>query len=380
MHRLSLPTSGFPVRLAYGLMLLVLILATNRYFSAEQAFQLGFSDTDSYLRIALASDLSTLSSLTGNTPSHHLERWPLHWLIGCVARNLSLEPWLVYRIAAILTASAIVAALASTKASIQAFFVLTGLLLLAPYGLRSFIAAPGMLSDNIFFLSSICLMLGIARGSNLMLGVALTLGLLSRQTFVMFAPICILGGMTGHLPLKRAILIAACILGLFIFLRMATNHLFPGISHNYGAMALGLWDWLQAPDRTTGVDFFGRILFFIALLSPILLLDLPRSKLLFALGGFFLIAVQPVLGGPPATGQNILRLLTLGLPFLIPAVIETKMNKTLVVFFIVLMFINSLHHNYSILPGQSIHIYAGLILTTTILCAICWRKRRFSHH
>ena len=48
----------------------------------EQYIERGFSDSRSYLAIAQADSLESLRGLTELYPYQHLQRWPIHFLVG----------------------------------------------------------------------------------------------------------------------------------------------------------------------------------------------------------------------------------------------------------------------------------------------------------
>lgn len=81
---------------------------------------------------------------------------------------------------------------------------------------------------------------------------------------------------------------------------------------------------------------------------------------------FFIINIQPLISGPIITSGNIQRLGALGIPFLLPIIIQKEKEKIEYLLFIILNIILSFHHRFSILN----HISYSLIIFEIIMISV----------
>ena len=90
------------IKSKYGFTSLILILTfiiTSNAFNYEDAVANGFNDVKSYYFIA------TNGFTEDGAPNHfqhHLERWPIHVLVGSLSRVLDVNIWTIYRISVLI--------------------------------------------------------------------------------------------------------------------------------------------------------------------------------------------------------------------------------------------------------------------------------------
>ena len=93
---------------------------------------------------------------------------------------------------------------------------------------------------------------------------------------------------------------------------------------------------------------------------------------------FLIINLQPIIAGPFITSGNIQRLAALGIPFLIPIIINSNLNKIYYYIFIFLCFISSLHHKFSILYLISYsQIYFEIILICILIITLIIKLKKY---
>ena len=93
---------------------------------------------------------------------------------------------------------------------------------------------------------------------------------------------------------------------------------------------------------------------------------------------FILILIQPLLYGPNVTGNNIERLAALGTIFLIPLLINRKINNNIFIY-ILFNLIISFHHHFSVLNNIKYGKYIfSIILFTMIIILIIIKKKGYT--
>ena len=144
---------------------------------------------------------------------------------------------------------------------------------------------------------------------------------------------------------------------------------------------MGLINWIIYNFSFKDIfPFVGRYILFLLTLSGFLLI-FPTNKVhvsyLF-LSLFFFIHLQPIMAGPgPYMSGNMQRLCALGIPFLIPLITNSKVNKRLINYFIISNIVVSFHHHSSLIYyinyGKIIFLF--LILASSVVCiSILWKQ------
>ena len=362
--------------------LILAFIFTNYFYSYQAALQFGFTDVLDYVHIANSFGSEDFYKLSNVIAAHRLERWPLHYLLGGVAEQLHLDIWLVYSWAVIgcmIIAFYLTSLLRATPLQKLAFF---SLVLLSPYTFRQYLAAPGMISDALFFTAVIGMSVGFF---NRQMGVVvfwLIISCITRQTGIILIFIYAIYCLVERV--RWTWLLSGISLALIVFLlvKYLTHSLFPDVNSDYLAQhTLGIFYWLfDSPQLISGIDFIGRYGLMLLSLSPILILvhhKKPRRDWMYVLF-FFMLHSQPLLGGPEISGSNIDRLSIYGLPFLGVLLLSNHYANTQFRLFLGLLFCESLLPQFSILHGvpNGRYLFLALVLSSSVISIWQWYLMR----
>ena len=345
-----------------SIVLILLFIATSHVFTYSEAIVNGFSDIETYYFIA---QNGFVDNAIANYPQHHLERWGINVIIGYIATTLNLDLWNVYKVGVILCLLMSMLLIQSLNWSVIQKITALALVIYNPYSFRLYYAAPGMISDCLFYTSILALVVGILNRSNLLIILAITISAIARQTSLILIPILILLHIFNHISLKLAMILSIEISIIFVVNKFITQHIYGESTGGYFVQhAFGLYFWIKECYITGSIvepkvvfDFFARYLIFLIGLIPLILVIGKKYWYysVFILS-FFILHVQPIAGGPLLTSGNIQRLSAYGIPFLLPLLTAANFKIRYYIFLVVFV-IMSLHHNYSILNYTSGKIY-----------------------
>jgi hypothetical protein len=128
----------------YSFFIIFILLLSNRMPDLYDINTSGFIDIYSYIEIANIKNLNTIVELI---PYHHLQRWPLHLLVGKLSSVFNLSLLDVYRLFIIfimLTMSILIWKF-NTKLSNKVIYL--SIVLLNPYSTRMYLYAPPLVHD-----------------------------------------------------------------------------------------------------------------------------------------------------------------------------------------------------------------------------------------
>lgn len=368
-----------------GLFLTALFVLTAHSFTYEQAIAKGFSDTIDYMAVANAVDLNALHDLSLTHAWHRLERWPIHFSMGVIATNLDLNVWRVERMAVVGCMMVTLLLIFKLHAKNWQKLALYTLLLMTPYAFRQYYAAPGMLSDCVFYVAAIGIAVGMWNRSWLLIAISLCVACFVRQTGVLLLPAIAWYGYSTNAGVKSVIQVIGTGLLSFLMSKLLSFLIFQSVPGSYvGMHMLGIFYWIKAnPQWPELIDFVGRYVLMLLSLSPLLLLISKRNRLPWMyVAFFFLLQSQPLLGGPIVSGSNVDRLAIYGLPFLGLLILSEKGSFQFGpwILFIGLVFIESLLPNFSILNGMlnGRYFYLLTVLVSTMISIYIYLNRNDS--
>lgn len=365
-----------------GLFLTALFVITAHTITYEQAIVKGFSDAIDYMAVANAVDLNALHDLSLTHAWHRLERWPVHFLMGFIARYLDLDVWGVERFAVVICMMIALLLIFKLRARNWQKLAFYFLLLMTPYAFRQYYAAPGMLSDCVFYLAILGVAVGMWNRSWLLIAIFLCIACFVRQTGVLLLPAIAWYAYTTGMDIKSTILVIGMGLLSFLICKVLSFLVFQPVSGSYvGMHTLGIFYWIKDnPQWPELIDFVGRYVLMLLSLSPLLLLISKRNRLPWMyVAFFFLLQSQPLLGGPIVSGSNVDRLSIYGLPFLGLLILseENFFQPGRWILFISLLFAESLLPNFSILNGipDGRYFYLLTVLVSTVISIYIYLNR-----
>jgi O-antigen/teichoic acid export membrane protein len=140
------------------------VAATTRWLPWEQPIRERFAaDVDDYERIAVAAPHLTWPQITG-----HLSMWPVHYVVGVIAKVTHLPLHATYYVCAFAVLGSIVVLadrlLLALGVGPTAYVLGMSTLLLDPYVFRYLALAPGMINDGVFIAGAGLAALGLVRG------------------------------------------------------------------------------------------------------------------------------------------------------------------------------------------------------------------------
>lgn len=363
-----------------------IFLITAHTYSYHEAIHGGYADIIDYMAIANVSGISELYDLSLNHAFHRIERWPVHYLMGYVARVTNIDIWIVERLAVVfgmLVSALLIANLKAFSAWKKIAFY--ALLIFCPYAFRQYYSAPGMLSDCYFYVAVLGVAVGMWNRQYTLLIVALVISCFMRQTSILILPMILIYGYV--FKIKRSDIAVVTCIGLLAFLSMKyLNSIVFNMDANTSYVfthIFGIFYWLiNSPNALDFLDFIGRYFLMILSLTPLIfLIPIVGKRNLVFIAFFFMMHIQPLLGGPEITGNNIDRLSIYGLPFLGLLLADGVENSNLSLIFIFLLFIESLLPNFSILYGipYGSYLYLTVVIAVSIV-SITIRKKYFLSH
>ena len=402
----------------FGLVLLVLLFATNRY---GDQYLIDFAGMDSHAYIEIAQAFPHLPPASWVHPIAEFhpceqptaqrfstmayqfaQRAAIPYLIGALSSltRMSVETCfkgcLIFLILAIVFVfTRLLAELPLPKSAeniLLLFFILT------PYTFRYYIAIPFMLTDLAFELGLAIVVLGLFKQRPWLTLLGFLLASLSRQTALLLIPF-VLGWVYSVWPdseplegkqKKTLFSIAIVIVGILVYEGsgvLAALYAQPSVNAHH---VTAFFDWAATSFDPKVLCIFlirGLVPFAIPVCFVFGLLfgcsskkwEGPEKKKGFLLlGSVILVCSQPILGGPILTGNGITRLVTLALiPFLLAiGFIVQKLNveddlfDRVFPFACLLAGLGSFHHMFSYLGGTDFGLSGHFAMITFLFAAM----------
>jgi len=342
---------GFYIK---ALLAFVFFLASQHFVSKDVYQVTGFSDTKSYIAMAECIQTKSCSSIGASFPSHHLERWAPHFAAGLLSSALDVDLDFIYKLIVFMLITIVFLLINSINQTESAKVVIFSFILFFPYGYRSFLYAPPMLADAIFFTAIFMFAISLEKNSKLLVYFALLLAGVSRQTAVLVIPILFFLAVTERISLKDACKYALALISVVASTIILSHEFFSSTSESTINHVLGLWSWLAEPIWIDLIMMLLGLGFFLILVAPAVLQKKNgyHGIIIFSLLCFI---SQPILAGPSVTGFQIIRLASYVVPFFALAFISNVLQKKEMIYVLLTMALFSMHHNYSITGNKELY-------------------------
>ena len=350
----------------------VVFLLTAYPFTYDQAVSRGFSDVIDYMVVANSPTIVSLADLSLTHAMYRLERWPLHFLMGAMSREFGMDIWDLERAFVILSMGVTLFLVNSLRTGIWQKLAIYSLLIFSPYAFRQYYAVPGMLSDCFFYVAIVGLAVGMWKKQWILITLTICCACFIRQTGILLLPLIAIFCFVEKESYQKGSIVIALSMFSFGLSKLLSFLVFDPVSGGYVAMhTFGFIFWIsQNPQWLDLIDFLGRYGLMLLTLSPILLL-INRIECLtirdwMYVAFFFFLHSQPLMAGPSVSGSNVDRLAIYGLPFLALLLIGGSNQFRFVGIFIVLVFLESLLPNFSVLHGMP---YPRYFFVFVVLCS-----------
>ncbi len=342
----------------FSFTLILLLLLTTNHYSYEQALLLNQLDSKSYYLFSINSPDLIYSK---EIPYHHYQRFLLPYLIGIISKFLGFEIFLIYKFLTILVLILISIIhkkiLNKINQSFETSIILLSIVIFSPYLSRYVVSIPLMLVDLFFVLISYLIIFSFLWKSKWIYL------LIQLSLFFRLSGIAIIIGHIGYnifnykKNLSKIFFTVASSFLIIFFLGFVANKFTDSEFSNLHY--LGLIKEFNFNRLLQTIIFISKpIICFIPLIFLLIFFKFKKQNFNFAKSTFFLIIPllmigQPILGGEQVTGNNIFRLSSLALPYLIiyfAIIFKPKISlKNNYFYFLVINFIYSFHPKYSVL-------------------------------
>lgn len=339
------------------ILILLLFLTTNHY-SYEQSLLLNQLDSKSYYLISKNSPDLIYSK---EIPFHHYQRFFLPYFIGLISEFTNLEIFLIYKIFTILVL--ILISIIHKKIfhklnqNFETSIILLSIVIFSPYLSRYVLSIPLMLIDLSFVLINYLIILCYITKSKwifFLIQFSLIFRLSGIATIIGYLSSCIININKNLLKILVTIFLSLITIFLLdLFAKKLTGSEFNNVHY------LGLINEFNVNKLIYLFIFiFKPIICFVPLIFLLFFYKLEKKNinfenLLFFLFTSLMIIGQPILGGEQVTGNNIFRLSSLALPYLVTyfAIIFKPrfLLKNYCYVFLIINFLYSLHPKYSII-------------------------------
>lgn len=342
----------------FSFILISLLLLSTNHYSYEQSLLLNQLDSKSYYLISKNSPELLLSQ---EIPYHHYQRFLLPYIIGIISEFSGFEIFSIYKVLTILVLIFISIIhkkiLIKINQNFETSIILLSVIIFSPYLSRYIVSIPLMLVDLCFVLISYLVILAFLYNSRWIYL------LIQLSLFFRLSGIAIIIGHIGSKifnykkNLYKIFFIISSSLIIIFLLNFVANKFTNSEFNNLHYLGL-IKEFNFSRLLQTLIFIFKPIICFVPLAFLLIFFKFEKSnfdleKFIFFLSIPMLIIGQPVLGGELVTGNNIFRLSSLALPFLI--IYFAILFKPKIIFknnyfyFLLFNFIYSLHPKYSIL-------------------------------
>lgn len=361
--------------LVFSIVCTFIILVTNYFPTINETIDLGVNDARSYL-VFFTSGYDFSNKDFWELPSHHIDRWPIFLAAKEISLLVPFNFEFTLRIIVVIVLLIILYQISSLEFNFSLKVIISLFIIFSPYSFRFFLFAPTALSDLIFYLGSFLLFIGIKKGNIFTSSLGIIIGILSKQTAILFIPIFFIFFYFNLINQKKLAYFLALLFITILLKKFLEFQLFgaiidpPDLVHILGF--LNYFEELEASYYS-----LRGLALSLLLLSPLIIFlkYIHKKNLYIFFAIFFAISSQPILG---SSGGNMTRLITFSYPAIIflfsgferPSSKESIIFSTLVIF-------SSLHHNYSVLHDSK--FLFGIIIIVAFLFSLTYSIFNMNH-
>ena len=350
--------------LIYFIWIIFYVLINTHNFNYEETIIFGAADGENYLSIAVASPKFTEDII----PYHHAQRFFIPYIIGSSAKFFNTDNYfLIFKILSFISVLYFLFLnfnfYKKNKKNIPSgnFILITSILFLNPYFAKYYFSLPTLLNDLIF-INILFLFCQNFSTDNKIKYYTSILSLLIKQTGILMVSVLILQILFDNKKLIKEKLHEIFFIFLLSFTLININNYYAANvsikGFDYGHL-FGIFHWINLEFNLLVLikfTFYPILSFGPAILLIFLSKDKDKlikfdSKYLLIL--LIIMIIQPYLGGPTLTSNNIVRLVSLSYPVIFFLTIYNKLKyitdfKILFLLFLLFLHIWNLHPTYSI--------------------------------
>jgi hypothetical protein len=349
--------------LIFSICCIFILIATNYFPSLSEVINLGVNDAKSY-SVFFVSDYDFSSKDFWGLPSHHIDRWPIFFAAQKITSLMPFGWELTSRLITIIVLLIILYQISTLKFSFYIKVIISLFIVFSPYSFRFYLFAPNALSDLLFFFSNFLLLIGIKKENITLSSIGVILGLLSKQTAMLFIPIFFIFFIFNLINIKRLIYLLVLFFLTFALKKFLEFQIFGQIIDPPDAVHLiGFLKYFVDYEAT--YQSARSTILSLLLLTPMLIFYnyINKRSFYIFLIIFLVFSSQPILG---AAGGNIARLITLSFSAIIFLFSDSKEPSSKeVAIFSVIVIISSLHHNYSIIHDSK-YLFGAIIFISSL--------------
>lgn len=349
--------------LTYLIWIICYALINTNNFNYENSIIFGAADGENYLSISKSYPNFSSEII----PYHHAQRFLVPYFVGFLSDLLNINDY--FLIFKLLTFFFILYflyqlfqfyKLNQNKIDFKNFIILSSVIILNPYFVKYYFSLPTLLNDIIFINLLFLFCKNFEKGNNIKYFSAIT-SLLIKQTGLILVLILIAQTFFNKKKLfKNKFIKITLIIICTIFIISINNFYAKNVSDDnfdYGHI-FGIFYWIKYEFNLLALIKF--TLYPILSIGPAILIfsfidkkkDLFKSNNLYLIILILLIILQPYLGGPILTNNNIVRLVSFIYPVLFFLLIYKKINlitENKLIFYLLIIFMHiwNLHPTYS---------------------------------
>jgi len=350
----------------FSILIYLILVLTNNYYSIEEAFVIGFTDIKQYLKIIESSPSVPIENVT----TQQGYRFFIPYTVGALSYFTKVNDYYLFIFFLFVTHLFILNLFnqlviqIGCKKNFSLIFISS--LIFNAYFFRPSLITPYIINDWIFVYGLMLIATYVLKKKEYYFDTGLILCAITRQTSlilnILFFLLIIL-----NFSFKQKINIKIYLYGIlintliFIILTFLSSIFFSDLnSKMYFNLLLGIFNFnysflelVTFIIRLINTHLFSIILLFFFILNFNSHKKILNFEMLFLAFLSIIIFVQPILGGPSVTGGNISRLTVISMPIILVFFLfifkDKEINSTNTIIVVLLLFLSSLHHNYTYL-------------------------------